>query len=603
MSLWREIAGLLRACLRPRKALLAATLGTVLAFNAIELAFPKLLQLVVDALRGHPLRMGAMSLDFLATPVGQIALLPAGLILLAAIRWVATYGRAVLETRLGEDALYDLRHRIFATMQNLSFAYHDRTHSGTLVSNVVEDVNYASRFFRYGLTSLIESALYIVMTCALMTAICPAAGLWSAGLLATALIGVWAYFKWGRHVYAETKRRFAEMVRFFSENIEGHLIARAFGAQSRQCAAYNRKTQAYHRSYFRETSLSVAMTQGLVWAMYLGIPAVLGAAIHAGRVSGMPLTEGELFQLFFLQSSLQHRVRMLGRGMNLLMWFGITAERLGALFREQDYLADGGARRLPETGPVDVSVRDATFAYPGGGRPALRDVSLDIPAGSVVGFAGATGSGKTTLALLLCRFYDPDAGRVLLAGRDAREYALAELRREFSLVFQETFLFSTSIRENIAYGRPDAPYEDIVRAATLAQAHDFIMAFENGYATEVGERGVTLSGGQRQRIGIARAILRRPRFLVLDACTSALDPLTEKAIQDGLAPLRETSTVIVIAQRYSSVAKADKVFVLEDGALVEEGAPAELNVPGRVFHRLLGADPRTRHEPTREDRP
>ncbi len=586
MSLARDMADLLRICLRSRKRLLTGTLGAVFLFNAVELVFPKLLQLYVDAMSGNPLRAGPFPLDFLATPAGRIALLPAALIVVALVRWVVTYARSILETRLGEEALCDLRHRIFETMQNLSFAYHDRTHSGTLVSNVVEDVNYASRYFRFGLTHQLESVVYIVMACGLMWTICPLAGLWSSGLLALALCGVWIYFKWGHGAYAATKRRFADMVRFFSENIEGHLIASAFGAHTRQCAAYNRKAHDYHQSYFNEMSLSVAMSQALVWAMYLGIPAVLGAAIYSGRVTGNPPTAGVLFQLFFIQSSLQPRVRMLGRGMNLLMWFGITAQRLGTLFKARDFLEDRGQCLLPSDGPGSVRFQDVSFGYRDD-RPSLKNIALDIAAGSTAGFVGATGSGKTTLALLLCRFYDPDFGRILLDGRDIRDYALDDVRSQFALVFQETFLFSTSIRENIAYGRPDALYEDIVRAATLAQAHDFIMELDDGYGTVVGERGVTLSGGQRQRIGIARAILRRPRFLILDACTSAVDPLTEKAIRNGLESLRETSTVIVIAQRYSSIANADRVFVLENGALVEQGSPGELNMPGTAFHRIL----------------
>jgi ATP-binding cassette subfamily B protein len=283
------------------------------------------------------------------------------------------------------------------------------------------------------------------------------------------------------------------------------------------------------------------------------------------------------------------RLRMLGRAMDLLMRFKITADRLeNILFSSTSYLPDDGDRKLPSQGPGRIELQNISFQYPDA-SPALRAVSTVIEAGTTVALVGATGSGKTTLAMLLTRFYDPSEGLILLDGADIREFSIKQVRNQFSLVFQDTFLFSSSIFDNIAYGSPDASPEEIIHAATLAQAHEFIMATPEGYSTVVGERGVTLSGGQRQRISIARAILRRPRFLVLDACTASVDNLTEKAIQEGLHALRETSTIIIIAQRFSSVESADRVCVFESGKLVEDGTPASLNKQGTAFSRILDA--------------
>jgi ABC-type multidrug transport system fused ATPase/permease subunit len=302
--------------------------------------------------------------------------------------------------------------------------------------------------------------------------------------------------------------------------------------------------------------------------------------------------------IFFLQSSMVPRVRMLGRSFDLLMRTWVTADRLAPLFSTDEYLSDHGEKRLPDAGPGSLSVRDVYFSY-GERNHSLRGVSFELAAGEKLGIVGNTGAGKSTLALVMCRFYDPRKGRVLLDGQDIRSYPINAVRNQFSLVFQETFLFSTSVRENIAYGKADASFEQIVEAAKTARIHDHIESMPQGYDTKIGEKGVTLSGGQRQRLSIARAILRRPRFLVLDDCTSALDTATERAIVDGLNSLRETSTLIIIAHRYSSIARADRVIVLEDGRIVEHGTPTELNRAGTLFTRILqpGTGKDSYHEP------
>ena len=231
-----------------------------------------------------------------------------------------------------------------------------------------------------------------------------------------------------------------------------------------------------------------------------------------------------------------------------------------------------------------------SFSY-GDRLHSLKEVSLEIKAGQTVGLIGATGSGKSTLALLLCRFYDPNSGQILLDGEDIRSYSSAEVRDQFSLAFQDTFLFSASVRDNIAYGRPGATLAEVIEAAEIAQVDSFVAELPDGYDTEIGERGVSLSGGQRQRISIARAILRKPRFLVLDDSTSALDAATEKAIRDGLRTLGGTTTMIIIAHRFSSIAHADRVFVLDHGSVVETGTPADLNVAGTAFAKILQTRP------------
>ena len=585
MSPIQHAIDLIRLCLRPRRRLFFWTLGSVILFNALELVFPKLLQLYVDSIAGNPLRLWNIPLDFLATDKARLFIIPAALIVVAAARWAVTYTRSVYQTRLGQGALFDLRSRIFNTMQNLSFAYHDASHSGTLISNVVEDVNYANMFFQRGFMLLLESLVYIAISYIFMFTLCPRAAL--ASLLLFGLCGTFIilFFKVGHPIYARTKRLYAATVQFFTENMEGHLIVKGFGAAKIQEKTYNHRVDALHHAQFQERFLASVLSQSLIFGMIFGIPLVIGVALYEAQAGRWELTSGRLFLLFYLQSGMRMRTWGLARAIDNLLQFTITAQRLGKLLQSEDYLEDSGTDPIPDQGPC-IELENVTFAYGDSGH-SVKDVSISICKGETVAFVGATGAGKSTLALLLCRFYDPSEGRVTLSGNDIRNYPIQDVRNQFSLVFQDTFLFSASIRDNIAYGCKHARFEDIVHAASLAEIHDFIMTLPKGYDTAVGERGVTLSGGQRQRISIARATLRKPHFLILDACTSALDTMTEKAIQDSLVALRETTTSIIIAHRVSSIEHVDRIYVMQQGRIVESGSPAELNVPGTVFSEVM----------------
>jgi len=585
MSPIRYAVELLTLCMRPRRRLLVITAGAVVLFNILELLAPKILQLYVDSIAGSPLRLWGMPLEGVLSRQGRFVLLPAALLALAGGRWVATYFRSVYQTRLGQGALFDLRSRIFNTMQNLSFAYHDAAHSGTLISNVVEDVNYANMFLQRGLMLLLESSAFIVISYIYMAAVCPKAAAVSFLLLAGGLAGIALMARHSYGVFAQTKDRFADTVQAFSENMEGYLVVKGFGTEARQEATYNQHVDAQHKAALKEHLFGALLSQCLHWTSVAGIPAVLATALYEARAERWELTAGRLFVLFYLQTGIRMRTWGISRAIDLTMRFTVTAERIGRLLHADAYLEDAGTVPIPSHGP-GLAAENISFSYGDRGH-SVHAVSLQIHEGETIGLVGRTGAGKSTLALLLCRFYDPTRGRILLHGTDIRAFPIQELRNSFSLVFQDTFLFSASIRDNIAYGCPDACFEDIIHAASTACIHDFIMTLPQKYDTEVGERGVTLSGGQRQRISIARAILRRPRFLILDACTSALDSATEQAIQDGLQKLRASTTCILIAHRFSSIARADRVAVMEEGRLVEIGTLEELNRPGSRFRSVL----------------
>lgn len=576
---------LLRVAMRPRKQTLYATIAAVVLFNILEVATPKILQLYIDAVAGNPLEIGMFALHEWIAPSQALILLPLALLVFAVGRWLATWTRAVYQTKLGQGALFDLRCRIYNTMQHLSFAYHDASHSGTLISNVVEDVNYISMFMQRGLMLILESLAYVIIAYAFMLSINPVAGLVSLGLflLGTGVIVIG--FKYGYAIFARTKVLFAETVGLFSESMEGHLVVKGFGAGARITERYHQQVDRLHQATLKERYFGSLLTQSLQWASVAGIPAILITAIIQAEAGLWSLTAGKLFLLFYLQNSIRMRTWRIGRAIDLSMRFSVTAERIGKLLHADDYLDDRGTLPFPAK-PTQIEARNVSFSY-GNRQHSLHNISLTIHEGQTIGLVGKTGAGKSTLALLLSRFYDPDSGTILLNRQNLRNYPLQQLRNTFAFVFQDTFLFSASIRDNIAYGHPDARYEDIVHAASVACIHDFIMSQPQGYDTIIGERGVTLSGGQRQRISIARAILRQPRFLILDACTSALDTATEKAIQDGLKTLSAATTCIIIAHRRSSIKNADQVYVLDGGNIIEAGSPEALNQPGTHFSRML----------------
>jgi len=577
---------LLKMGLAPRKGLFILALCSVIVFNVLELAFPKMLQVFIDAVKGNALSLFSLPLDFINDYKNGIFLIPLCLLVFAFLRWYFSYLRTVLQTRLGQKALFDLRNTIYNTMQNLSYAYHDHNHSGTLISNVVEDVGYASRFFEFGIFPLIEAPIYVLIVYVVMFTVNWPSALLSLSLLMLGSVYLYFYFSSDSKIFARTKQLYAKVVQIFTENIEGHLVIRSFGKQKQQIEDYNRNVDTLHASVFRETVATSTVSQSMIYAVIFGIFVVMGAAIFMMQRHGAAFTDGQLFLLYYLQASLIPRIRMMARSFDLVMRMKITADRLAPLFMSQEYLPDNGTDELTENNPGLLEVKDLSFAY-GNKHHSLQNISLTIEPGQTIGIVGTSGAGKSTLALLLCRFYDPQEGTVLLDGKDIRTYSVKAVRDQFALVFQDTFLFSASLRENIAYGFPGARFEDIVDAASRAKIHDFIMSLPEQYDTKIGERGVTLSGGQRQRISIARALLRKPRFLILDDCTSALDTNTEKAIQESVQELHRHSTIIIIAHRFSSIAGADSVFVLDGGRVVEQGRPEDLHHRGSHFSRIL----------------
>lgn len=611
MGYWQKIIIVMRICLEGRARLILAIILSVGVFNLLDLAVPKVLQLLVATLEGNPLLLAGYDLGSLLTPDNRVLFFCMCLPALAACKWGVDYSKDVLQARFGQSALFDLRNRIYEQIQSLSFAYHDQNHSGRFIANIVEDVGQVSHFLERPLFMLLEVVAGLLAIYCFMYSVCPAAAFYSGGILVFGFVGVELFRRYGYPLYLRARQRLEEMVSAFSENIEGHLLIRSFGRQEQQRGRFGRNARDYHNAQLSSRIIWSVLNQSLLWGVVLGFPVVIWAGVAALQAG--ELGNDGVFLLFMLQNSLILRMRISSRIIDQTTQFFVSAQRLGGLFFTADYLPDVGADWKPPLPATETAAKEevplagaqdagayCAREFPGGDlvfsgvsfnyrtqTPALRGIDLTILQGSTLGLVGETGSGKSTLALLMCRFYDPDSGSITIGGVDIRSIPLRRLRREFALVFQETFLFSATIAENIAYGNPQASPAEVEEAARLARADDFIRSFPEGYQTRIGEKGVTLSGGQRQRIAIARAILRRPRYLVLDDATSSLDMETEGEIQDSIDSLPAGITKIIIAHRFSSIARAGMICVLSDGRICERGTPAELHRPGTQMSRIL----------------
>ncbi len=594
------IRQVVKICLEGRALLVTLIFISVAAFNLLDLVIPKALQLLVASLKGDNLSIFGISLEGVITPENRIIYFSSIIPIMALLKWVTGYIKGLFQAKLGQGALYVLRNKIYEHVQALSFSYHDQAHSGRFIANIIEDVNAVSDFFArpffmafMSITGFISIYIYIFSIT------------WQAGVISLLIIllstmSLFLFIRYGYPVYLKARKSLEVMVGVFSENMEGHLLVRSFGRQKEEKNKFDFAATNYHDATVQSRILWSFLNQSFLWGVMLGVPAVLGVGIYLYQNSS-DFGSDNLLALFVLQNSLMLRMRVFSRIIDGWSKFTVSANRLGGLFNTRFFLPDVGNLKSMiaveniddkkvyctlDVPKGDMKIDNISFGYTGSSS-ALSNISFTIKEGETIALVGETGSGKSTLAMLLCRFYDPESGKITIGGEDIRNVPLAQLRKEFSLVFQDTFLFSATIRENISYGNSEACNDDIVAAAVLAQAHDFISALPEGYDTIIGERGVTLSGGQRQRLAIARAVLRHPRFLILDDATSSLDIQTENEIQKSLAALPHDITKIIIAHRYSSIENADKVFVLSDGKIVETGSARELRRRDSIMNRIL----------------
>ncbi len=503
---------------------------------------------------------------------------------LAALQGAFTYGRAYLVQRLAEQVGHDLRRDLYAHLQSLPFSFYDRAQTGQLMSRATDDINNIRGALMMGLRALVLAVATLIAVTIILFRL---DALLAAVALSTMPLLVWWSARFGigvRPFFSRVQEQFGVMTSALQENIAGGRVVRAFAQEAQESARFERELDAlFGRNIAAARRWSLAYPLMLLFSG-LGLAGVLWLGGY--RVLTGALSIGTLVAFNRYLVLLNEPARWMGFVVSRIARAIASARRIFEILDTKPAIADRpGAVALPDM-RGEVAFEGVTFTYPGAKRPALEDVSFVARPGETVALLGPTGSGKTTLVNLLPRFYDVSAGRILIDGHDVRDIALTSLRAQIGSVLQETFLFGLTVRENIAYGRPDASFEAVVAAAKAARADDFIRAMPEGYDTILGERGVTLSGGQKQRVAIARALLLDPAILVLDDATSSVDTETEAEIQAAMQTLMEGRTSFVIAQRLSSVRDADQILVLRDGRIVERGTHIQL-IQQDGFYREL----------------
>jgi ABC-type multidrug transport system fused ATPase/permease subunit len=506
---------------------------------------------------------------------GGVNLWPLALAVVAAgiFRLAFSVSRRLVAGRVSLGVEYDLRNRMYEHLHSLELAFFDGQQTGQLMSRSTVDLQAVRFFLGYGLIFIMQSAITILIAAGVMLVVDP-------GLAAIALAPmpfvIWVSFRYGRRnrpAQQEVQQRIAELTAEAEENISGVRVVKAFAQEERQLRRFSRAVARVFDQSMVSTRLRAFYGPFIGFLPQLGLAAVL--FVGGRQAINGSLDVGDFVAFYGYVLLLTSPMRMLGIALGMAQRAVASGARVFELLdRRPEMTAPADAPPLP-AGAGRVELRGVTFGY-GEGEPVLRDVDLEVEAGRTVALVGPTGSGKTTLVMLIPRLYDADEGSVLVDGVDVRTVDPSSLRREVAVVSDDAFLFSASLRDNITYARPEASEEQVLEAVRRSGLAELLGDLPDGLDTLVGERGLTLSGGQRQRVAIARALIAEPRILILDDATSSVDATTESRIKSALREVMEGRTTFVIAHRLSTISLADEVVVLEGGRVAARGTHAGL---------------------------
>jgi len=483
-----------------------------------------------------------------------------------------------------QKAIYDIRNTMYDHLQRLPFSFYDKSQTGQLIARATGDIDTLRRFYSFGMINFVSSILMFVA----VLVICLLKN-WALAVLALSTMPILAYtgIRFGGKIgprFWEIRQRFAELTTVIQENITGMRVVKTFVREDYEISKFSVYARNVLQKNLEVTKLWAFFFPLMDFISGLGTIAVLWFGGWQMMKGNLTLGEFIAFNMYLMQ--LMWPIRMLGFIINVSKEAMASGQRIFEILDTQSEVEESpDAIPLP---PIAGYVRfeNVSFRYDDNDELVLKNFSLDIEPGETVAILGATGSGKSTLINLIPRFYDPTSGTITIDDIDIRTVALESLRKQIGIVLQDTFLFATSLKDNIAYGRTNATEEEIIAAAKAANIHNFIDSLPKGYDTEVGERGVTLSGGEKQRVAIARALLMNPKILILDDSTSSVDTETEHLIQNAITTLVKDRTTFVIAQRLSTVKRANKIVVLENGEIIEQGTHDELLKKGGIYTEI-----------------